>query len=190
MNPLYILIYLSAFIWAAVPFRQYGKRYFYYFYFSIIVDYLTIFIRLIFHSRSNFFLISCSILALIFVQEYSFIKKHKLILSFILLLISIVYFILNLNEYLILFGFIHALIVFTLIKDFVKIFISAKTINLFMAIMILDESITIFKYLGVISGSSNNYFYFYASAAFEILIAFFFWIKEDNPRLQVKIKSS
>jgi len=82
---------------------------------------------------------------------------------------------------------IHVLILLTLLKDLTKSFGKKQMVNLFIMGLILDEIITVLMFLGDISGASNNYFYFYASAAFDILIGLFFWIKEDNPKLSFKL---
>ena len=185
--PLIILVYSSLIVWAIIPFRQLGKKYFYYFYFNSIQDYLTLYLRYLFHSNTNFFFIPCNILMLILIQDSKSIWKNKTIYLAGLFIFSILYFLLSLDESLILNALIHFLILITLSKDFVKIYFRDRMISVFIAVIILEEAITILRYLGIISGASNGYFYFYASVAFEILIGFFFWIKEDNPRLLIKL---
>ena len=189
-NPLFILIYLNLIVWAVIPFRQLGKKYFYYFYFNTVGDYLTLYMRFLFHSNTNFFYIPCNFLMLLLIQDVSSIKKYKLIYFALLFIVSITYFLINLNDSLILNALIYFLIIITLSKDFIKIFFRDGKINMFVAVIILDATISILRFLGIISGASNSYFYFYASVAFEIIIGFFFWIKEDNPKFHIKLYSN
>ena len=185
--PLIILVYSSLIVWAVIPFRQLGKRYFYYFYFNSIQDLLTLYLRYLFHSNTNFLFVPCNILMLILIQDASSIRKYKTLYLAGLFIFSALYFLLSLNETLILNALIYFLILITLSKDFIKIFFKERIINMFIAVIILDSAISMLRYLGVISGASNGYFYFYASVAFEILIGFFFWIKADNPKLLIKL---
>ena len=187
-KPEFLIIYFTTIVWAVIPFRQYRKKYFYYFYFNNIGDYLTLYARFLFHSQSNFFYVPTNLLMLISIQEASSIKKYKAMYLTGLLVLSILYFYLNTDENFILDALIYFLILITLSKDFIKIFFKERIINLFIAVIILDAAISMLRYLGVISGASNGYFYFYASIAFEILIGFFFWIKADNPRLLIKLR--
>ena len=183
----YIIAGISVLVWAAIPFRQLGKKYFYYFYIFALVDPLSIYLRLLFHSSSNFFYVFGSLLALISIQNALFIKRYKLPLFIFLIITSILYFYLNLSGYIALFAFIRFLILLTLLKDLVNNILENRIFNFFIAALILDETLTLFKFLGIISGASNNYFYYYTSTAFDIIIGLFFWIKEDNPRLLFKL---
>ncbi len=187
-NPLFILIYFDIIIWTVIPFRQLGKKYFYYFYFNTLGDYLTLYMRFLFHSSTNFFYIPCNTLMLLAILDASYIKKYKLIYIAVLFTMSATFFLINVDNNFILNALIHFLILITLSKDFIKIYFKERKISLFVAVIILDESINILRYLGVISGASNGYFYFYVSTAFEILVGFFFWIKEDNPKLLIQLK--
>ena len=189
-NPLFIIIYLNIIVWAVIPFRQIGKKYFYYFYFNTIGDYLTIYMRFIFHSNSNFFYIPTSILMLILIQDAYYIKKFRLFIILCFIVLSILFFKLNLEGYVILYGLIHVLILVTLFKDLIKIFKREQTISIFISVIILYEAVDTLNIFGTFSGASNGYFYFYASVAFEILIGFFFWIKADNPKLLIKLREN
>ena len=124
---------------------------------------------------------------LVFIQDDKFLKKYKVYYLIGLIVISSLYFKLNLEGFVILYGLIHFLIIFTLFVDFIKSFYREEVIATFVAVIILDEALDTLKVLGIISGASNGYFYFYASVAFEILIGFFFWIKEDNPKLLIHL---
>ena len=183
----FLIVYFDIFVWAVIPFRQLGKKYFYYFYFSSLGDLLILYSRFLFHSNSNFFYIPCNTLMLLLIQDASSVKKYKIIYFAILFILSTSFFLINIDESFILNALIHFLILITLSKDFVKIYFRERIISVFIAVIILEEAITILRYLGIISGASNGYFYFYASVAFEILIGFFFWIKADNPRLLIKL---
>ena len=184
----FLIVYFDIFVWAIIPFRQLGKKYFYYFYFSSLGDLLTLFSRFLFHSNTNFFYIPCNTIMLLLIQDASSVKKYKVIYLAILFTLSTSFFLINIDESFILNALIHFLILITLSKDFIKIYFKERKISLFVAVIILDEFINILRYLGVISGASNGYFYFYASTAFEILIGLFFWIKEDNPKLLIQLK--
>ncbi len=186
-KPEFLILYFDTIVWAVIPFRQYRKKYFYYFYFNNIGDYLTLYMRLLFHSSSNFFYIPGSILMLIFIQDEKSLKKYQIFYLISFIVFSILYFKLNLEGYVITYGLIHILILITLCRDFIKAFFRAGTIMTFVAAIILNEAVDTFKIFGIISGTSNGYFYFYASVAFEILIGFFFWIKADNPKLLIKL---
>ena len=186
-KPEFLILYFNMIVWAVIPFRQYRKKHFYYFYFNNIANYLIIYIRLLFHSNSNFFYIPGGILMLVFIQDDKFLKKYKVYYLIGLIVISSLYFKLNLEGFVILYGLVHFLIIFTLFVDFIKSFYREEVIATFVAVIILDEALDTLKVLGIISGASNGYFYFYASVAFEILIGFFFWIKEDNKKLLIKL---
>lgn len=183
----YILAGISILIWSIVPFRQVHKKYFYYFYFSALIDPLTFYLRFLFHSNSNFFFISCSLLALISIQNKSLIKKYNLLTILFFIIINILFFYLKNSVFILFYSTIHLLLLLTFLKDIVKNISLNKVFNIFIAMLILEESITILKVLGLSSGISNNYFYFYASNAFDLLIGLFFWIKEDNPRLSINL---
>ena len=185
-----LLSLTSSAIWAVIPFRQYGKKYFYYFYFITLGNLLILYLRWLFHSGSNFFYVPGNFLALVFVQDVSLIKKYKFGLLIILAILSLLYFKIDTNETFILLSIIQSMILLTLLKLLIKTLINRQVIDLFLSVMILDVIITILVQLGIIHGATNNYYYFYVSVTFDSLVSLFFWIKADNPILLIKLSTN
>ncbi len=74
MNLVYIFLGISVIVWSTIPFRHVGKKYFYFFYFLAFSDPLTLLLRTVFHSGSNFLIYPCYYLAFIGLQDKYLVK--------------------------------------------------------------------------------------------------------------------
>ncbi len=185
-----IITYVSILVWSTIPFRHTGNKYFYFFYFTALMDPLTLYLRLVFHSSSNFFYMPLQYLTLIALFNKQIIIKNKVPIIILLVIIGLINIKIDLLRDLLL----NSLIIFSiLLKLFVELFTSTfkqKLLNLFLITLILNMVLMIFQFLGVYTGYLNGYFYFYIAIILEIFIGLFFWIfKEDNPKLLIKLNN-
>ena len=183
-----IVLYFSILVWSTIPFRHAGKKYFYFFYFYALLDPLTLYLRILFHSGSNFFFIPIHFIMLISLFEKRLIIKYKSPLITILVILSLINFKINLLSFLLLLSLINLLILLKFFKEIISPSNINKGINIFLVFLFLNMITEILQYLGDYMGYLNGYFYFYLSLAFETLLGLFFWIfKEDNPKLLIKL---
>lgn len=181
-------------IFAIIPIRQFGGNYFYYFLFLAIEDPLsTLLIKsLHFHQLKIHVLFS-------FIVLYAIVKQkeiNKSILYFIP--ISVIY--LFASSYAdvssietqkllrMIVGITHCFILLVIVKRVVFDIKVKITLNLFLFVLALYESITVFKFIMAILELSRGLLFFFLSAGFQVLLALFFILfRDDNPKLLIKI---
>lgn len=189
MNLIYISIYISILIWAVIPFRQLGKQYFYYFFLNAIVDPIVLFLRIVFHSTSNYLYLPITILILYSVQIKN-INKNKLLFSFLFIICSLIG--LNnevLNNIFLIIGIIHLIIFLVFIKDFIIIFVNKDLVNVFLVILSFYEITIITKDFNLLTGITDANIYFAITTIFEILFGLFFCVfRSDDNRLLLQLK--
>lgn len=184
----YILVGISTLIWCTIPFRQFSKKYFYFFYFYGIAEPLTAYLRIIFHSPSNIFYLVFHYLMLISIFPPKFVRKYKIPLSVLFIAITVIYILSGLYTYLLIIGILDFLILYQFFIDIFNSAFKQRLINLFLFVLILNFILEIFQYLGIYFGYLNGYFYFYTVLTFEMFIGVFLLIfREDNPKLLIKI---
>ena len=189
MKIFYYLTIFSTLLWIIVPIRQIKKKYFLYFLFVEAADLFTLILRLVFHSKSNFFYIPLSYLSFVAVLNTDFAKKYWLLFSsfFVLFFVANIY--VSLNQFLIILSFIQLLIIIKLLKDFVSLFFNENLLYIFIFVIIFYEVLFVTKLLNLLLGFANAYVYFYISTISEILIGLFFCIfRSDDSRLILQLK--
>ena len=190
-----IYLYIGIIVWTAVPVRQFGSRFFYFFLFLVSPDLITLVARLIFHSDTNFFFDPLLFLALIALLDIKLLKKYRIVLSLFFLLICLISFpqtIFQVPGYLfstLLESIIHLFILFILIKELTIDLLNKRFINLFLLILMIYEIMNLTRSLNYLSGFTNDFFYYKITSLFETLFAIFFIIfKADSPRLVFQLK--
>ena len=195
MKTIYYLVYLTTILWAIVPFRQFRKKYFFYFLTWASADIATLPARLIFHSGTNFFYAPFSFLALISLQDVKFIKKYRIVIIILFLAVCII----SLNNnvtgipdtqmFWISVSIIHFFILLIFLKELIIIFVEDNLVSLFLIILIFYEFTVLAKFLNNFTGFTNDYIYYVITSIFEILFALFFIIfKSDDKRLIFQLK--
>ncbi len=190
MNIFQFILFLSIIIWLIIPFRQIGKKYFYYFLSFALLDPLTEFLRIAFKSSSNYFFVPITCLALISILNISIIKKYRYQIIVLFVLVCIFNFtkIMSENTFIIL-CIIHLLIFLKLLKVFSINFVRNKLFDIFLTILIFYEITVILKFLNLLTGFTNADIYFYITTTFEILFGLFFCIfRSDDSRLVLQLK--
>lgn len=82
---------------------------------------------------------------------------------------------------------LNFLILIKIVYEFIFFINLERLINIFLIVIILNAITTIFQMLGIRTGFTNGYFYYYTFVIFQIFIGIFFWIfKEDNPKLNLR----
>ena len=189
MKIFYFLTIFDILLWIIVPIRQIKKKYFYYFLFVEAADFLTLLLRLIFHSRSNSFYIPLSYLSFVAVLNIDFVKKFWVLLTSFFVLFFVVNIYVTLNQFFIILSFIQLLIIIKLLKDFASLFFNENLLNIFIFVIIFYEVLFVTKLLNLLLGFANAYVYFYISTISEILIGLFFCIfRSDDSRLILQLK--
>lgn len=190
MNLAYISFYISIIIWAIIPFRQVGKKYFYYFLLFAILDPIILFVRIELHSTTNYLYLPFSFLILASIQNTDFLKKYRIYIFVLFILISIV----SLNNFImdkffLFMGIIHLLIFLKFIKNFIISFVKDNTVNIFLILLVFYEITIVAKNFNILSGLTDAHTYFVITSIFEAFIGLFFCIfKSDNPRLLLQFK--
>lgn len=187
MKTIPIIFYIGIIIWSTIPYRHIGKRYFYFFYSYALADPLTLYLRILFHSPSNFFYIPVNFIAFVSLFNSQFIKKNKLFILITFIIVLIININISSSVYLIIVSLLNFLILIKIVYEFIFSINLERLTNIFLIVMILNTIATIFQFLGIITGFVNGYFYYYAFVIFQIFIGIFFWIfKEDNPKLNIR----
>ncbi len=188
MNFHYLIVYLSILAWSIIPFKQVGKKHFYFFYTSSLVDPLTMYLRLLFHSGSNIFFIPLSFLSLVSLYEKQIIKKNNIYIILIFIFLCLLTLEIDTYACFIILSGIYFLILIKFVSDFIISIYKESLFNIFSVVLVLDSVTEVIKFLGIYSGFVNGYFYFYAFAIFQIIIGIFFLIfKEDNLKLIIRL---
>ena len=182
------IFFVETIVWSLIPFRQAGKKYFYFFYSIAFADPVTELLRIQFHSTSNFMFIPSYFLALISLQDRQYIKRYRIIITLMfIILVSVNLWGIKADSF-ILMSIINFLIFGTLIKDLMKQILNDKSISLFLAVLVFDELLMVLKDIGIFSDLSTGYFYTYILIYSDFIIGVFFLIiKADNPRLTLKL---
>jgi hypothetical protein len=191
MEFLKYFLYTEAFFWTILPFRQKGKKYFYYFYCLASMEALTLFSRLILHSTTNYFYVPISFLALLSIQDSRYLKKYRVIILSLFIAICIANFSkFMITNFFLIMSITYFMILIKLLKDFITFLVFNNTINIFLIVLIFDEITVVTKSLNLVSTLSNEYLsYYIMTSSFEVLVGIFFLIfTDDNPRLFHKLK--
>lgn len=188
-----ILFYIDTFsiiLWIIIPFIQFKKKYFFYFFILAFMDIATLFLRLVLHSSSNYFYFPFSFLLFFSIQDLLFIKKYQKIIIILFILICFM----NFNNFIenrtfFLISLVHFVILIKLLKDFIISFVKYNLFNIFILSLIFYEITLLTKFLNLLIGFSNADIYFIITSLFETFIGLFFCIfKSDNPRLLLQFK--
>ena len=170
-----------------MPFRQFRKKYFFYFLAWVSADIVTLPARLVFHSGTNFFYAPFSFLALVALQDIIFIKKYWVVILIVFSVICIIS--LNNNVTGISVSIIHFFILLIFLKELIITFVKNNLVSIFIIILIFYEITVVVKYLNLLTGFTNDYIYYIMTTLFEIIFALFFIIfKSDDKRLIFQLK--
>ncbi len=124
-------LYFDSFIWSLIPFRQAGKKYFYFFYSLAFADPVTALLRVHFHSGTNLMYAPSYFLALVSLQSEKLIKKYRLAVVFILFIICAISLRNVISEGFIMMSIINFLILISFLGDFMKQLMLCKSFNIF-----------------------------------------------------------
>ena len=182
-----LIIFVDILIWMFPPFRQFQKRYFYYFLLLGISDPLFQIIY-IFIKFDPFRLYEVfTPLMLLSVINFRLGKKDIFIAAFLLIL-NFIYTVFAPVSYL----KVSLLVLHLIILSYFLVHATLelnhnKTINIFYFVLCLYQLSLAMKYLITITDLTTGVFYFLISTAFEILIAvfFIFFNEKNGPKLKI-----
>ncbi len=183
------LTYLLIILWAILPFRQIGKKHFYFFLAGISGDITTLIARIVFHSNTNLFVILFLFLAFISLLEWKLIIKYKIIALLLIVVLSLIEISSNYKVDFVLVVIINLSILIAFLTDFILLYTTKRIYSLPLMLLILYELTVITKYLTILTEYKNAYPYFVLASIFEAVIGLFFCVfKEDNPRIIIQLK--
>ena len=192
MNFLYleILYYITILIWLFPPIMQYGEKYFYFFLLLAFSDLSVLALHKLFQINSSYIHLLVIYFAYLSVLSKETLKKYKYLLLFLVLIILFCFFIINkisINYFI--FIIINFLIFLRILLTFITEIELEKTVKIFLIIFLLYELTVILKFINIITGFTNAYFYFFVTTVFEIFFGLFFSIfKEGDTRVVLKLE--
>lgn len=184
-----VITYLSVFFWLFPPFRQYKERFFIYFLIMAIMDPINLlYVQVLGGKNLIVFTIGSILLFYSINFSLNILKKFWYVnVLFIALIILFFLYIPNLRLLIIL---LHLLIFIKFFKIGVITLHKYNSVNIFLLALIFYELSIIINELVFLSNYNIKVIFFYTTIFFQILIAIFFTIfKEDNPRLNIKLKT-
>lgn len=164
------------------PFRQRGHRYFLYFLILALSDPIWFLISELFQGDSSFYYLIISTLTLIAV-----LRKNYLFAAFIPIIFIGIY--LNNPEVRIFTVIVHFILLLYFLKEFTLIVSKDSKIVFFNLILVLYEASVLFKF-GASYFTTAGYLFFYLTTAFEIFLAVFFTLfnEENSPVLKLQME--
>lgn len=187
------LIYTSIMlIWLVPPFTQLKERFFFYFLFVALGDFISFIFYWFFkiHLPMSFFS-SFSTLALIsIVITRKDFKKYSIIIFLIFIIIFCQHFLFkNNNLDISILVIVHTLILAKFLFEFVMESTNRNNVNIFLLVLLLYEATVISKFLNLLTNFADAYFYFIITSLFEFFIGLFFCIfKEKDIRVVLQPK--
>ncbi len=184
-----IIMYISIVAWLFPPIKQYKQSMFSFFLILALTDPLAIIIgKFLEFPPHIFYNFSCVIL-LFSLNNFKDLNKKSILLIILLLIIGFMssqspskftfYYIILIN-FIILFKFLIRTLLFVM---------NNSLINIFHMILILYQTTIILKVLSVVENFSSGVYYFALTNIFQIVIAIFFTIfNENDERLYVDLK--
>ncbi len=175
-------------VWGLIPFRQYKKRYFYFFYFWICGDVFTTILRFL-HSGSNFFYIPFSFLAFVSLFDKDILKKNKTALvTLFVITIIISMFLDSLKLVPVGLAVIHFLIFIKFLEMYIKRLTQENILDIFLTVILFYEITIITKNIIVVTDIKTGIIYFILTSIFEVLMGVFFCLFTDKtPFLKRKV---
>jgi len=176
------IIFVATIIaWLLPPFRQKGHRYFLYFLILALSDPIWFLINNFYPGNSSFYYLVISTLTLI-----SVMRKKYLFASFIPIILIGIF--LDYPEVRIFTFIVHFILLLYFLKEFIIIISKDSKIVFFNLILLLYEATVLFKF-GASYFTTAGYLFFYITTAFEIFIAAFFTLynEENSPVLKLRM---
>jgi hypothetical protein len=199
-----LLFFSSMIIWLFPPFKNYRKKYFWYFVLLAAGDPLSFVVRII--ARDNlitvYYQIACFMMMMsVFSKEQ--IIKYKYIWpeAFLILLSPTIFNVikyglilkgnivqiismhqLNMNGVLSYFSIIllHIIIFFVFLKEFIVNYVSERKFSLFLLVLFTYELTVIFKLFNILVGYADATAFFFITSIAQIIFGLFFSIHREN----------
>lgn len=185
----YTIVFLSMFFWIFSAVKQYRTELFWYFLALAASDPISL---IFYYAKILGLYKGYNIFAfLTLLSLYGFFHKKTfvriiLLASFILLILSLLSSVSTQHITIVL---LHIMIFLFFVVKSTKFIADSGKLNIFHIFLILYETTIILKMLAQSTYSNNGVTFFYATSAFEILIAIFFsMFKENDSRLLVGLK--
>jgi len=186
----YFVLYLSLFFWIFPAVKQYRTELFWYFLIYAALDplvFVTSYLRLNVTIYMYSFFSILLLLSVIWPFRKRISSKLLIAASFILLTVTNFDSPNSANHAQV---YIHLFITFFFIWRTFSFVAETGKANLFHLFLLMEEVSIIFKFLAVIIEIKTGVIFFYATSAFQILIAIFFTLyREDNKKLLVDLRS-
>lgn len=191
MEIFYTLWIVSILIWIVPPVRQFKNRYFYFFLVLSLSGIISYFLRKVFFSTSNFPFLLSAFLQIVALQNTSFRKRYNRYQLPIMFLFLVAVVIINNRMFeLYMITFLHVIILFYIISHFFYHNIRSKELNLFFIVLVLYQTLSVFKFINVVVLVYDSAFFFIVTFSFQILIGLFFcFVRPDNPKFSFKLTS-
>lgn len=177
---LYILTITVMLVWLIPPFKQYKTKYFYYFLCSALSGPLFVLISYLFKININYFNPAFYMLLLSSIVD----KKHLLVTLPTSALLAVVMPGLHLSN-VPLFGisFIIALMVFLkMVLSLLELFIKTQLVNLFLILLLLNFSTSLFKILAVVLNFEQGIISYHIGAFVQLFFGVAFWFIDINTK--------
>ncbi|MHB8581364.1 MAG: hypothetical protein ACYDA4_16085 [Ignavibacteriaceae bacterium] len=184
-----VLTYVLLLVWLILPFRQIGKKHFYFFLAGIIGDITTLIARLTFHSNTNLFVVIFLFIAFISLFQRQLIIKNKILIIILIAALTLIELKSIPKLDIIMVDVLNIFIFIVFLSEFILLYTTKRIFSLPLMLLILYELNIITKFITIITENKNAYPYFIVASIFEAFIGLFFCVfKEDDPRIIIQLK--
>jgi hypothetical protein len=187
----YIIIYISLFVWLLPPLRQYKGKLFLYFLLFAIMDPLSYFSIISFHTNS-YQIQSLISFALILTVSADKISKKNIVFIFTGFILTLIITITQDRNVIYLYIILmHLIILWNFLKETLISFSKNNFLTLGWVVLILYEISIVLKLIVALEVTQVSTIYYYLTTGFQILIALFFTIYkvEHSPKIKLSVKN-
>jgi len=181
MNIPLILIYSSIILWIFPIFKQYKTEYFLFFLILAIFDPVKMLLYLFFHLGAHRFGWVTALFLITVLTPKIRIRNALLVVSFIAMAISIL-FKMDTTVMMLISCLLHLVILGIIIVCLLNRFLITQSLNLFLCLLIVYESINVMKYLIVLSNNETNALSWYVGGVTEFIFALVFTFININTK--------
>lgn len=185
---LYYFFFTSVLIWFIPPIRQYRTDYFYFFLILAVTDVFSLLFNYIINIDQFLAFNLFSYFAVITLQKKEFIVRYlSMLILTALVIISITIALPSSNNFT--FIIIHTVLLYIFLRRFIHNFYFMNMVNIFLLGLIFYEFTVITKFMNLITGFTNAYYYYVITSVFQIIFGLFFSVfREGDTRLIFKLK--
>ena len=178
----FILIYISIILWIFPIFKQYKTEYFLFFLILAAADPLIILVYQFIHFNAQSFSWVIILFLITSLTTKKRIRQTLLVVSLITMTISLFLFNMDTTIMMIISCMLHLVVLGIIIVNLLNRFLTTQSLNLFLCLLIVYESINIMKCMIYLSNNNSGTFSWYLGVITQYLFALLFTFININTK--------